>query len=365
MNTEIRKVQQVGYSTLVVSLPREWVKQVGLKQGDPVSFTREGDGSLRLFPGISSSRKEPVKCIIDVGKMDGTDLVARIITGTYIIGYDIVQIKTKNELSRELLSEIREATQRLTGISIVEQTLNQVTIQNFVDPTRFPVEGLLRRIYTITLAMYDATVRAVKEGRRDLTLEVIQMESEVDRIYWLVVRQLLLAVRDRNSSRTVGPDSLANIMDNRTVAKVLEKIADHAEIVANELKTMLEDGQNVDEETVEGMASLCTLARGLYDKTMDAFFKGDLKVAEQALHLVEGIRKDGLVLEDKLMQALPHVVGGTAEGKVRIILKRYACLRSIIWNIVQTGKSCSTIAEITVSRFLEQPSEICRFEQTS
>ena len=281
---EIRKVQQVGYSTLVVSLPREWVKQVGLKKGDPVSFTREDDGSLHLFPGISASRKEPIKLIINVDKMDGKDLVARIITGTYITGYDIIQIKTKNELSRELLSEIRDATQRLTGIGIVEQTLNHVTIQNFVDPTRFPVEGLIRRIYTITSAMYDTIIRAMKEGRRDLTLEVGEMESEVDRIYWLVVRQLLLAVRDRNVSRKVELDSLAKIMDNRTVAKVLEKIADHAEIVANELKRMLEDNQNLDEETVEEIARFCTLARDLYDKTMEAFFRGDLKVADQALH---------------------------------------------------------------------------------
>ena len=75
------------------------------------------------------------------------------------------------------------------------------------------------------------------------------------------------------------------------------------------------------------------------------------------------------MLEDKLTQALPHVVGRASEGKAITknlfpIIKSYACLRSIIWNIAQTGKSCSTIAEITVSRFLEQPSEICRFEQT-
>lgn len=52
MDLEIRKVQQVGYSTLVVSLPRDWVKEVGLKQGDVVSLMRDADGTLRLFPGV-------------------------------------------------------------------------------------------------------------------------------------------------------------------------------------------------------------------------------------------------------------------------------------------------------------------------
>ncbi len=30
---EARKVQKVGYSTLIVSLPKDWVEEVGLKQG--------------------------------------------------------------------------------------------------------------------------------------------------------------------------------------------------------------------------------------------------------------------------------------------------------------------------------------------
>ena len=53
---EARKVQRVGYSTLTVSLPREWVGDVKLKAGDIVSIKREDDGSLKLVPGTERKR---------------------------------------------------------------------------------------------------------------------------------------------------------------------------------------------------------------------------------------------------------------------------------------------------------------------
>ena len=55
---EARKVQRVGYSTLTVSLPRDWVGDVRLKPGDIVSIKREDDGSLKLIPGMERKREE-------------------------------------------------------------------------------------------------------------------------------------------------------------------------------------------------------------------------------------------------------------------------------------------------------------------
>ena len=47
---ESRKVQKVGYSTLTISLPSEWTKEIGLKQGDTVFCVKERDGSLKIIP---------------------------------------------------------------------------------------------------------------------------------------------------------------------------------------------------------------------------------------------------------------------------------------------------------------------------
>ncbi len=132
---EARKVQRVGYSTLTVSLPREWVQDVKLKPGDIVSIKREDDGSLKLIPGTEHKREEVKSCVVNADLCTSSNLLTRVITANFILGHDTIQIVAKDELKRVHLEEIRATTQRLTGLSIVEQTLKQVTLQSFVDPT--------------------------------------------------------------------------------------------------------------------------------------------------------------------------------------------------------------------------------------
>src|SRR2546422_11723946 len=55
----------------------------------------------------------------------------------------------------------------------------------------------MRRLQIILSSMLETGVKAVFEGRTNLAEEVLHMEEEADRIYWMIIRQLLLAVTDR------------------------------------------------------------------------------------------------------------------------------------------------------------------------
>src|SRR2546428_13347511 len=193
---EARKVQKVGYSTLIVSLPKDWVEQVGLKQGDIVTFRRESDGGITVYPGLTRER-ENFRYVIDADICDAPNLLTRIITANYLTGHDTIQIVAKKELSQRHLEEVRAVSRRLTGLGIVEQSLKSVTLQSFVDPTKFPIYGLMRRLQIILSSMLETAVKAVVEARPNLADEVLHMEEEADRIYWMIIRQLLLAVFGR------------------------------------------------------------------------------------------------------------------------------------------------------------------------
>jgi phosphate uptake regulator len=215
---EARKVQRVGYSTLTVSLPRNWVGDVNLKAGDIVSIKREDDGSLKLIPGTERKSDEAKNVLVKADLCSSPNLLTRVITGNYILGHDTIQIAAKDELRKVHLGEIQSTIKRVTGLSIVEQTLKQVTLQSFVDPTRFPIYGLMRRLHIIISAMLDASIKALLERKAELAAEVTQMEEESDRIYWLIVRQLLLAIRDRSTASKMGINSPLHIVGDRVVA---------------------------------------------------------------------------------------------------------------------------------------------------
>ena len=346
---EARKVQRVGYSTLTVSLPRSWVQEVNLKKGDVVSIRREDDGSLRVFTGLEQKHEEARKCIIDADLCDKPDLLSRLITGNYILGHDTIQVVSKRELKPEHLEETRRATQRLTGLGIVEQTLKQVTVQSFVDPTKFPVYGLIRRLHVVVSSMQETAVKALVEKRLDLANEVSHMETEADRIYWLVVRQLLVAIRDRSVGAKIGILSPTHVAGNRVVVKTLEEMADSAENIAKEVLSVKELGA-ANEQILEGITKFSIMVQSVSEKMMKALLTLDVKLANDAIAGSELAMKEQRKLTEKILGSVKDV--GLA-----------VCLRTIVWNLADIAKDAKIIGEIAINRTLEAPSEICRLEK--
>jgi phosphate uptake regulator len=344
---EARKVQRVGYSTLTVSLPRDWVEDVKLKAGDIVSIKREDDGSLKLVPGTEHKRDEVRNCIVNADLCNSPHLLTRVITANYILGHDTIQIVAKEELTRTHLEEIRSTTQRLTGLSIVEQTMKQVTLQSFVDPTRFPIYGLMRRLHIILASMLDVSLKALVERRPELASEVSHMEEESDRIYWLIVRQLLLAIRDRSVGTKIGIESPVHIAGNRVVAKTLEEMADSAENVATEI-IALKDRQINSEAILTDIAKFGAETVKVSEQTMKGLLTGDIALANAAVEMVEEAED----YERKLTQkVLAHVKDPTVAAGLRIV----------VWNLGQITKYCRMIGEVTINRVLEKPSPICEY----
>ncbi|MGA8905235.1 MAG: phosphate uptake regulator PhoU [Candidatus Bathyarchaeia archaeon] len=344
---EARKVQRVGYSTLTVSLPRGWVGDVKLKAGDIISIKREDDGSLKLIPGTERKREEAKNVLVKADLCSSPNLLTRVITGNYILGHDTIQIAAKDELRKVHLEEIRATTQRVTGLSIVEQTLKQVTLQSFIDPTRFPMYGLMRRLHIIISSMLEASIKALVDGRPELAAEVTHMEEESDRIYWLIVRQLLLAIRDRSAGSEMGIESPVHIVGNRLVAKTLEEMADSAESIANEVLA-LKDREKTNETIVNDIAKFSAQITKISEHSFKALLTGEINLANEAMESVETAENDERRLTQKVLTYVKDVSVAVS-------------LRIIVWNLTQIAKYCRMIGEVTINRIMEKPSEICEY----
>ena len=68
---ETRKIQFTGKSSYIVSLPKQWIMDLGLKQGDQIRMVRKGSSTLELFPpkfGSRSQKKE--EAVIEINSED-------------------------------------------------------------------------------------------------------------------------------------------------------------------------------------------------------------------------------------------------------------------------------------------------------
>ena len=126
-----RKVQKLGTSSLIITLPHKWVKRHGIKVGDVVFIHDEGD---RLIITPKDSR-EDTKLQLDFNHAGVVRHAGKLGLCAYIFGFNNVVI----EYSKLVKSEIKNRLQRLVeaapGIRVTFNenytatlTMEQVTI---------------------------------------------------------------------------------------------------------------------------------------------------------------------------------------------------------------------------------------------
>src|SRR3989442_1486704 len=109
MELETRKVQKLGYSSLGVSLPKDWAASNGIRPGALVSLAIEDDGSLRVRVGPLEEYPVTAEATIDADEWSGPEALTRMITGNYIVGCNTIRLRSREELSPSQLQEIHEA----------------------------------------------------------------------------------------------------------------------------------------------------------------------------------------------------------------------------------------------------------------
>ncbi|MDI6690692.1 MAG: phosphate uptake regulator PhoU [Candidatus Bathyarchaeota archaeon] len=170
---ESRKVQKVGYSTMTVSLPSEWVKQNNIKLGDLIFLMPERDGTLKILPSEIAQKEEAEEYIINADACDEKGMLERIIVGSYILGRDVIRVTSSSRIRKAHVDEIRRIVRKLIGLGILEETPNNILLQCSVDPAKFKLNMLIRRLSLIASTIFSEAMQAFLEKNYSLANEAI------------------------------------------------------------------------------------------------------------------------------------------------------------------------------------------------
>src|SRR2546427_6472431 len=91
---EGRKLQLTGGSTYVVSLPKRWVLDAGLKAGDTVFLETEGDGAVSVRPRPADKVPMRRRLFEEKGE-ERRDHLLRKLIGAYIGGFSFIEIRSR------------------------------------------------------------------------------------------------------------------------------------------------------------------------------------------------------------------------------------------------------------------------------
>ncbi|MDH3191902.1 MAG: phosphate uptake regulator PhoU, partial [Nitrosopumilus sp.] len=271
---ETRKIQFTGKSSYIVSLPKQWIVDLGLKQGDQIRMARKGSSTLELYPPkIEAFIQKKEEATIEIDTEEVSSIVRKLIS-LYFLGFKTINVKPKTgRLSPSQRNTVKEAVKRmLMGSEIISDSSVGITVQVLVNLLELSVDGAFKRMIHLAKSMLSDAILAVKENNLDLAQEVINTDDEVDRFGFYIIRQLKIAIQNEHMLKEMGLRNARNCLGYRLVVKNIERTGDHAAFVA---KDILEFKKPIRKEIINKIQEMNEFSLSVLDDSCLALFKED------------------------------------------------------------------------------------------
>ncbi|UCG67928.1 MAG: phosphate uptake regulator PhoU [Thermoplasmata archaeon] len=328
---ESRKVQITGGSTYIVSLPKSWVTERGIKAGDPLWVSDMHDGALLLSQRLKKEKVDKKK-VIKIEDETDEHLIRKLI-GMYLAGYNTIEIKS-NEIDPKMRKAIRDFTKMVVGPEIIDEGNKYVLLQDLINPSEFSQKKGLRRMYMLVDSMHRDAIHALRKREKTLASDVIIRDADVNRLQWMIAKQYNMILNDFEIARNIGVSSEKSL-NLMLISRIIERIGDHATKIAESI--LLLDGLNIDNRIVKDITNVSDISLKILEKSMNAFFSEDLNEANEAIDLSDKLNKASDLLMKRIREQESDVV---------------VSLSSIIESVRRTGLYATDISEITINYIL-------------
>jgi phosphate uptake regulator len=224
---ETRKVQVTGGSTYTVSLPKDWATANDVSAGSVVEFHSEDD-LLLLAPQQEEDR---IEGSLDITGLDSEHQLTRAVMTMYVSGFDVIRLET-SRISATQRRVIRDATQGLVGLEVIEETSEHVVLQDLLDSSELSVHNAISRMRLVSMTMLEDAIEALLTGDEELAHDVKERDDDVDRLWYMISRVFRTILRNPTAANEIG-FSRETGYDFQSSARQLERIGDHATKIAD------------------------------------------------------------------------------------------------------------------------------------
>ena len=337
---ETRKIQFTGKSSYIVSLPKQWIQDLGLKRGDQIKVSRQGSSALQIYPPNHQTKAIQVEdATFEIDPEEDTSSIVRKLISLYFLGFKTINVKPKaGRLKPAQRTAIKDAVKRmLMGTEIISDSTSGITIQVLVNLLELSVDGAFKRMIHLAKSMLNDAILAVKESNFDLANEVIKTDDEVDRFGFYIIRQLKIAIQNEHMLKEMGFSNSRDCLGYRLVVKNIERTGDHAVLIA---KDLIEFKKPNRKEILEKIQEINDFAMGVLDDACLALFKGDYAQAEKTIKKSIDISK----IEKRILNATKSLRDDEEVYRIRRMVE----------NVKRIAEYASDIAEIVLNMNVEK-----------
>ena len=198
------------------------------------------------------------------------------------MGFKTIHIKPKTgRLKPSQRSHIKESVRRiLMGSEIISDSSTKITIQVLINLLELTVEGAFKRMVHLAKSVSKDALLAVQENNKELATEVTNMDDEIDRFGFYIIRQLKIAIQNDHILKEIGFENAKSCLGYRVLVKCIERMGDHAVLIARDV---LEFEKPIDNEAIVVLQEMNIFALSVLDDACLALFKDDYNQAEATI----------------------------------------------------------------------------------
>ena len=323
-----------------MSLPIEWVREIGLSAGDTVTLTPQPDRTL-LVSSEPQVEEQLYKATIELFQGDDPEDNFRCLVAHYLVGYDLIKLVSRKGFSASDRKFIKDAArQRLIGLEVIEESRNELILQSLLNYRDLSLDKAMQSMSRLVASMLEDVMRALRDHDLELANDVIQRDNEVDRFYLLTVRQLKAAIEDPQLSEKIGIKHPRECLGYRLATKSMERIGDHAERMA---QNIIEMDHGIDEEDL--IFKMGVHVRNVFMDAVKSLAENDVKHANRVIANAKKAVNAGGSLAKKNRKNADPCISGTE-------------MRSIIESLQRISEYSTDIAEVSINMGVKELREI-------
>jgi len=269
---ETRKIQKTGGSTYIISLPKQWMVENNLKNGNVVAMEVD-ENSLRIWnPNVELSEK---KASLSIER--NRTMFERLFISAYIKGLDSIEIRSKTIMSAETKDFIRNFSREFIGMEIVNEKTGVVEINSILGPKGLSINSGIRRMCLITRSMFEDVIHVLEQKNKRICDEIIGRDYDINRLSMFVARRCHEILEGKVNEQVKKGETSDFLLFSRT----LERIADHAKNIAGNIKETESIDKKIERNIIKNGNDLLKL----FDDTITSFFKHNENLANTSIDL--------------------------------------------------------------------------------
>ena len=182
----------------------------------------------------------------------------------------------------------------MIGLELVEESRNELVFQCLLNYSDLPLGRVIKNMYGLVLSMLEDSMAALRDHNVEIAEDIIQRDDDVDRFYFLSVRQLNAAIEDIELYEVIGIRNPQESLEYRLITKIIERIGDHAVRIAKNVQKM-SSGVNP-EDPIFKMAELSSK---VFKNSMNLVTEENLQAMNNLVVEAKKISQFGVSLEPR------------------------------------------------------------------